>query len=219
MFDFLKKLFATSNGNGKEGKQEQSETEKNHQQMNFLIVGLGNIGSEYAQTRHNIGFRVLDALAKASNLVFEDKRYGAVTTLKVKNQTLTLLKPSTYMNLSGNAVRYWMNEKKIPLENILVVVDDLSLPFGQLRMRPGGSEAGHNGLKHISSVLGTQQYARLRFGIGNDFPRGGQVDFVLGDFTDEDLKTMDERLELAGEMVKSFALSGIQFTMNHFNKK
>lgn len=219
MFDFLKRLFATSNGNGKEGKQEQSETEKNHQQMNFLIVGLGNIGSEYAQTRHNIGFRVLDALAKASNLVFEDKRYGAVTTLKVKSQTLTLLKPSTYMNLSGNAVRYWMNEKKIPLENILVVVDDLSLPFGQLRMRPGGSEAGHNGLKHISSVLGTQQYARLRFGIGNDFPRGGQVDFVLGEFTDEDLKTMDERLELAGEMVKSFALSGIQFTMNHFNKK
>lgn len=219
MFDFLKRLFATANGNGKEGKQEQSETEKDHQQMNFLIVGLGNIGSEYAQTRHNIGFRVLDALAKASNLVFEDKRYGAVTTLKVKNQTLTLLKPSTYMNLSGNAVRYWMNEKKIPLENILVVVDDLSLPFGQLRMRPGGSEAGHNGLKHISSVLGTQQYARLRFGIGNDFPRGGQVDFVLGEFTDEDLKTMDERLELAGEMVKSFALSGIQFTMNHFNKK
>lgn len=219
MFDFLKRLFATTNGNGKEGKQEQSETKKNHQQMNFLIVGLGNIGSEYAQTRHNIGFRVLDALAKASNLVFEDKRYGAVTTLKVKNQTLTLLKPSTYMNLSGNAVRYWMNEKKIPLENILVVVDDLSLPFGQLRMRPGGSEAGHNGLKHISSVLGTQQYARLRFGIGNDFPRGGQVDFVLGEFTDEDLKTMDERLELAGEMVKSFALSGIQFTMNHFNKK
>lgn len=219
MFDFLERLFATSNGNGKEGKQEQSETEKDHQQMNFLIVGLGNIGSEYAQTRHNIGFRVLDALAKASNLVFEDKRYGAVTTLKVKNQTLTLLKPSTYMNLSGNAVRYWMNEKKIPLENILVVVDDLSLPFGQLRMRPGGSEAGHNGLKHISSVLGTQQYARLRFGIGNDFPRGGQVDFVLGEFTEEDLKTMDERLELAGEMVKSFALSGIQFTMNHFNKK
>lgn len=219
MFDFLKRLFATSNGNGKAGKQEQSETTTNHQQMNFLIVGLGNIGSEYAQTRHNIGFRVLDALAKASNLVFEDKRYGAVTTLKVKNQTLTLLKPSTYMNLSGNAVRYWMNEKKIPLENILVVVDDLSLPFGQLRMRPGGSEAGHNGLKHISSVLGTQQYARLRFGIGNDFPRGGQVDFVLGEFTDEDLKIMDERLELAGEMVKSFALSGIQFTMNHFNKK
>ena len=138
--------------------------------MNHLIVGLGNIGSEYVHTRHNIGFRVLDALAKASNLVFEDKRYGFVTTLKVKNQTLTLLKPSTYMNLSGNAVRYWMNEKKIPLENLLVVVDDLALPFGQLRLRPGGSEAGHNGLRHITSVLGTQPYARLRLPIGRVFP-------------------------------------------------
>lgn len=187
--------------------------------MSFLIVGLGNIGAEYAHTRHNIGFRVLDALAEASNLVFEDKRYGAVTTLKVKNQQLVLLKPSTYMNLSGNAVRYWMNEKKIPLENLLVVVDDLALPFGLLRLRPGGSEAGHNGLRHITSVLGTQQYARLRFGIGNDFPRGGQVDFVLGEFTPEDLTTMDERLATAGEIVKAFALSGIQFAMNHYNKK
>ena len=187
--------------------------------MNFLIVGLGNIGDEYAKTRHNIGFRVVDALAKAGNVTFEDKRYGFVSTLKVKNQTLVLLKPSTYMNLSGNAVRYWMNEKKIPLENVLIVVDDLSLPFGQLRMKPSGSEAGHNGLRHITQVLGTQNYARLRFGIGNDFPRGGQVDFVLGEFADEDLTKMDERLETAGEMVKSFALSGIQFTMNHFNKK
>ncbi len=192
---------------------------KENPQMNFLIVGLGNIGSEYAKTRHNIGFRVLDALAGASNIAFEDKRYGFVATLKVKNQTLTLLKPSTYMNLSGNAVRYWMNEKRIPLENLLVVVDDLALPFGQLRMKPGGSEAGHNGLRHITSVLGTQQYARLRFGIGNNFPRGGQVDFVLGEFGPEDLEQMEARLEAAGEMVKTFALSGIQFTMNHFNKK
>ncbi len=187
--------------------------------MNFLIAGLGNIGDEYAGTRHNIGFRVLDALAKASNLVFEDKRYGFVTTLRVKNQTLILLKPSTYMNLSGNAVRYWMNAKKVPLENLLVVVDDLSLPFGQLRMKPSGSEGGHNGLKHITSVLGTQQYARLRFGIGNDFPRGGQIDYVLGPFPPEQLALMDERLNMACEMVKSFALSGIQFTMNHYNKK
>lgn len=187
--------------------------------MKYLITGLGNIGEEYRNTRHNIGFTVLDALAKASNLVFEDKRYGFVTTLKVKNQTLILLKPSTYMNLSGNAVRYWMNEKKIPLENLLVVVDDLALPFGSLRLKPGGSEAGHNGLKHISSVLGTQQYARLRFGIGNDFPRGGQIDYVLGEFGEADLEKMDERLELAGEMVKTFALSGIQFTMNHYNNK
>ncbi len=187
--------------------------------MNFLIAGLGNIGDEYAGTRHNIGFRVLDALAKASNLVFEDKRYGFVTTLRVKNQTLILLKPSTYMNLSGNAVRYWMNAKKVPLENLLVVVDDLSLPFGQLRMKPSGSEGGHNGLKHITSVLGTQQYARLRFGIGNDFPRGGQIDYVLGPFPPEQLAQMDERLDMACEMVRSFALSGIQFTMNHYNKK
>lgn len=187
--------------------------------MNHLIVGLGNIGAEYANTRHNIGFRVLDALAKASNLVFEDKRYGFVTTLRVKNQTLILLKPSTYMNLSGNAVRYWMNEKKIPVENLLVVVDDLALPFGEIRMRPGGSEAGHNGLKHITSVLGTQQYARLRFGIGNDFPRGGQIDFVLGEFPPEDLEHMDERLDVACEAVKAYALSGLQFAMNHYNGK
>ena len=187
--------------------------------MNHLIVGLGNIGPEYAETRHNIGFKVLDALAGASNLVFADKRYGFITELKVKNQTLFLLKPSTYMNLSGNAVRYWMHEKKIELERLLVVVDDLSLPFGALRMKPGGSEAGHNGLRHITQVLGTQQYARLRFGIGNDFPRGGQIDYVLGEFSDADRAIMPERLEVAGEMVKSFALSGIQFTMNHFNKR
>ena len=187
--------------------------------MKYLIVGLGNIGNEYAGTRHNIGFRVLDALAKASNLVFEDKRYGAVASLSLKGQQLVLLKPSTYMNLSGNAVRYWMNKENVPLERILVVVDDLALPFGALRMKPSGSDAGHNGLKHIATILGTQNYARLRFGIGNDFPRGGQIDFVLGHFTDEDWKTMDERLETAGEIAKSFCLAGIDITMNQFNKK
>ena len=187
--------------------------------MKYLIVGLGNIGSEYEGTRHNIGFRVLDALAKASNLVFEDKRYGAVTTLSIKGQQLVLLKPSTYMNLSGNAVRYWMNKENIPVERLLIVVDDLALPFGALRMKPGGSDAGHNGLKNIASVLGTQNYARLRFGIGSDFPRGGQVDYVLGQFTEENLKTMDERVTMAIEMIKSFCLAGIQITMNQFNKK
>ena len=187
--------------------------------MKYLIVGLGNIGSEYAGTRHNIGFRVLDALAKASHLVFEDKRYGAVASLSLKGQQLVLLKPSTYMNLSGNAVRYWMNKENVPLERILVVVDDLALPFGALRMKPSGSDAGHNGLKNIASILGTQAYARLRFGIGNDFPRGGQIGFVLGQFTEEDLKTMDERVGLACEMIKSFCLAGIQITMNQFNKK
>ena len=185
--------------------------------MNYLIVGLGNIGDEYARTRHNIGFRVLDALAGASNVVFEDRRYGYVATLKVKNQTLTLLKPSTYMNLSGNAVRYWLKEKNVPVERMLVVVDDLALPFGKLRLKPGGSEAGHNGLRHITQVLGTQQYARL--GIGNDFPRGGQVDYVLGEFGDEDLQQMDERLNVACEAVKTFCLAGVQIAMNQFNNK
>ncbi len=187
--------------------------------MNYLIVGLGNIGDEYAETRHNIGFMVVDALAKEAGITFEDKRYGFVSTLKVKNQTLTLLKPSTYMNLSGNAVRYWMNEKNIPAERVLVVVDDLSLPFGTLRLKGNGSDGGHNGLKHIASVLGTQQYARLRFGIGNDFPRGGQVDYVLGKFGEDDLRTMDERLKTAGEAVKTFCLAGINVAMNQFNNK
>lgn len=187
--------------------------------MNYLVVGLGNIGDEYANTRHNIGFRVVDALAEAGGVTFEDERYGFVSTLKVKNQTLILLKPSTYMNLSGNAVRYWMNEKKIPIERVLVVVDDLSLPFGQIRIKPSGSDGGHNGLKHIASVLGTVKYARLRFGIGNDFPRGGQVDYVLGEFGDEDLKIMDERLKVAGEAVKTFCLSGINVAMNGYNNK
>lgn len=187
--------------------------------MKFLIVGLGNIGDEYDGTRHNIGFRVVDALAKMAGMQFEDKRYGFVGTMRVKNQMLVLLKPSTYMNASGDAVRYWMNKENIPLENVLIVVDDLSLPFGKLRLKPSGSEAGHNGLKSITQQLGTQQYARLRFGIGNDYPRGGQVDFVLGQFGAEDLATMDERVGIACETIKAFALSGIDFAMNNYNKK
>ncbi|MEG2574354.1 MAG: aminoacyl-tRNA hydrolase [Bacteroides sp.] len=187
--------------------------------MKYLIVGLGNIGDEYRDTRHNIGFNVLDALAKASNLVFTDGRYGATSTMSVKGRTLLLLKPSTFMNLSGNAVRYYMQKENIPLENLLIVVDDLALSFGTLRLKGKGSDAGHNGLKHIATILGTQNYARLRFGIGNDFPRGGQIDFVLGHFTDEDNKTMDERLQTAGEIVKSFCLAGLDITMNQYNKK
>ena len=187
--------------------------------MKYLIVGLGNIGEEYRNTRHNIGFTVLDALAKASNLVFKDGRYGATTTLSIKGRQLILLKPSTYMNLSGNAVRYWMQQENIPLENVLIVVDDLALPFGSLRLKGKGSDAGHNGLKHIAATLGTQNYARLRFGIGNEFPRGGQIDFVLGHFSEEDMQTIPERLETAGEIVKSFCLAGLNITMNQYNKK
>ncbi len=187
--------------------------------MKYLIVGLGNIGEEYRNTRHNIGFMVLDALAKASNIVFTDGRYGATASMSVKGRQLLLLKPSTYMNLSGNAVRYWMQQEKIPLENVLIVVDDLALPFGTLRLKGKGSDAGHNGLKHIAATLGTQNYARLRFGIGNDFPRGGQIDFVLGHFSKEDTRLMPERLEMAGEIVKSFCLAGLNITMNQYNNK
>lgn len=187
--------------------------------MKFLIVGLGNIGDEYRDTRHNIGFNVVDALAKDADVSFVDRRYGFVANMSVKGRQLVLLKPSTYMNLSGNAVRYWMQQEKIPLENVLIIVDDLALPFGALRLKPKGSDAGHNGLKHIAAMLGTQDYARLRFGIGNDFPRGHQVDFVLGHFTDEDMKTMDERIAVAVQIIKSFCLAGMAITMNQFNKK
>ena len=187
--------------------------------MKYLIVGLGNIGREYEYTRHNIGFRVLDALAKASNIVFADKRYGFVSELKVKGRTLILLKPSTYMNLSGNAVRYWLNQEKIPIENLLVVVDDLALPFGALRLKGKGSNAGHNGLGNIQSVLNTQEYARLRFGIGSDFSRGRQVDYVLDNFSDEEEDTLQPKLETCGEIIKSFCLAGIQNAMNQYNNK
>lgn len=187
--------------------------------MKYLIVGLGNIGDEYRNTRHNIGFMVLDALAKASNIVFKDGRYGETAILPLKGRQLLLLKPSTYMNLSGNAVRYWMQQEKIPLENVLVIVDDLALPFGSLRLKGKGSDAGHNGLKHIAATLGTQNYARLRFGIGNDFPRGGQVDYVLGHFGEDDMKLMPERLETASEIIKSFCLAGLNITMNQYNNK
>ena len=187
--------------------------------MKYLIVGLGNIGSEYENTRHNIGFRVLDALAKASNLIFSDGRYGATCEMKIKGRTLVLLKPSTYMNLSGNAVRFWLQKENISIENLLVVVDELALPFGTLRLKPRGSDAGHNGLKHIQQILGTDNYARLRFGIGNDFPRGGQVNFVLGSFPPEEEKILPEKFERAGEIIKSFCLAGIQLTMTQFNNK
>lgn len=187
--------------------------------MKYLIVGLGNIGPEYHETRHNIGFMVVDALAEAGGVSFSDGRYGFTTTLSIKGRQLLLLKPSTYMNLSGNAVRYWMRKENILLENLLIVVDDLSLPFGTLRLKGKGSDGGHNGLKHIASILGTQEYARLRFGIGNDFPRGGQIDYVLGHFTEEEQTILPSRIETASEIVKSFCLAGINTTMNQYNKK
>ena len=187
--------------------------------MKYLITGLGNIGDEYDGTRHNIGFRVLDALAKASNTAFDDRRYGFVAHTRVKNAELVLLKPSTFMNLSGNAVRYWLQKEKIELQNLLVVVDDLSLPLGTIRMKPSGSAGGHNGLRHIAQVLGTEAYNRLRFGIGNDFPRGTQVDFVLSRFTPEEETLVNEKALVACDAVKAFALCGMQFAMCNYNGK
>lgn len=185
--------------------------------MKYLIVGLGNIGPEYQDTRHNIGFSVLDAFAKASNAVFEDKRYGAVCEVKVKGRTLVLLKPNTYMNLSGKAVSYWMQKEKVALEDLLVVVDDLALPFGTLRLRGQGSDGGHNGLKNINALLGTTAYARLRFGIGNDFQKGGQIDYVLGKWEEEENEKLPVLLKRGGEIITSFVLQGIARTMNIFN--
>lgn len=186
--------------------------------MKYLIAGLGNIGPDYELTRHNIGFMVLDAFAKASNAVFEDKRYGFVSQMRLKNKSLILLKPSTFMNLSGNAIRYWMHKEKINNNNLLVVVDDLALPFGTLRLKSKGSDAGHNGLKHIQDLIG-QNYPRLRFGIGNDFPRGAQVNYVLEEFTDEEKLKLPERIESATEIISSFCLAGINITMNQYNNK
>lgn len=185
--------------------------------MKYLIVGLGNIGDEYAMTRHNIGFRTLDAFAEASNVVFSTERYGDVAHVRVKNKLLTLLKPSTYMNLSGNAVRYWREKEGIEIDHILVIVDDIALPFGTIRIKPSGSDAGHNGLKNIAQMLGTQAYPRLRFGLGNDFPRGTQIDYVLGRFTPEQEKELPERLAVACEAIRSFVLEGIGRAMNKYN--
>ena len=187
--------------------------------MKYLIVGLGNIGAEYADTRHNIGFDVLDALAEASNTSFTTDRYGAVATLRSKGHTLVLLKPSTYMNLSGKAVRYWMEAEKVAPENLLVVSDDIALPFGTLRLRPKGSAGGHNGLKNIAELLGTENFARMRFGVGGDFPKGHQVDYVLGEWSDEERKALPERLKVFGDAILSFTTIGLERTMNFFNKK
>ncbi len=187
--------------------------------MKYLIVGLGNIGNEYHETRHNIGFMVLDAFVKASNIFFTEDRYGSICRHKVKGRSIIMLKPSTYMNLSGKAIRYWMQKEKIAPENLLVIVDDLALPFGSLRLRAKGSGAGHNGLKSIEEVLGGNSYARLRFGIGNNFQQGKQIDYVLEKFTSEEQEALTERLDKSAEIVTSFCLSGTQNTMTQYNNK
>ncbi|MDR1372584.1 MAG: aminoacyl-tRNA hydrolase [Dysgonamonadaceae bacterium] len=188
--------------------------------MKQLIAGLGNPGDDYAKTRHNTGFMILDALAKASNIVFDvNRRYGAIAEMRLKNRQLVLLKPYTYMNCSGNAIRYWMQKENIELQNLLVIVDDIALPFGAIRFKPKGSDAGHNGLKSIQDTIGTQAYNRLRFGIGNDFRQGAQIDFVLSNFSDEERQILPLRINIAVEAIKSWCLQGMDITMNQFNNK
>lgn len=186
--------------------------------MKFLIVGLGNIGSEYAHTRHNIGFDVVDALVQKHNGSFATERYADYAQLSVKGKQLHIIKPTTYMNLSGKAVRYWMQQLKIEATNIFIVVDELAIDLGKIRIRSNGSDAGHNGLKNINETLGSQQYPRLRFGIGNNFPKGRQVEYVLGHFTAEEQKQLPELIDHSVQAIEAFATIGLERTMNFFNK-
>ena len=183
----------------------------------YLICGLGNPGDEYAGTRHNTGFMVLDAFAKASNICFEDKRYGFVAETSIKGRKVFLLKPTTFMNLSGNAVRYWLNKENIDESRLLVVSDDVALPLGAFRLKGSGSNGGHNGLGHIQQMRGPD-YARLRMGVGNDYPRGGQIDWVLGHYSEDEKKELQPAIDTAVDIIKSFVLAGIDITMNQYNK-
>ena len=185
--------------------------------MKYLIVGLGNPGAEYELTRHNIGFLTLDRYADNEKVKFSTQRLADKAEVRYKGRTLTLIKPNTFMNLSGKAVNYWMNDLKVPLENVFVIVDDIALPFGSLRLRGKGSSAGHNGLTNIEETLSTQNYTRLKFGIGNNFPKGGQVDYVLGRFTDEEFKALPSHMDKAIQMVQSFCTAGLERTMSGFN--
>ena len=208
MIKWIKKLFLST------------KTEDNTPEMKkFLIVWLGNIGAEYVNTRHNIGFKIVDFLARKEGVSFETVKLGALAEYKFKGRTFLLLKPNTYMNLSGKAVQYWMEKEKIALENIFVITDDLNLSFGSIRIRPKGSDGGHNGLKNINLVLNTQNYARFRFGISDEFKKGKQVDYVLGDWDDAEKVALPERLEMASEIIKSFGTDGLENTMTAFNGK
>jgi PTH1 family peptidyl-tRNA hydrolase len=186
--------------------------------LKYLIAGLGNIGEEYRNTRHNVGFMVLDAAAAASNISFKDSRYGFVAEMRHKGSSFILLKPSTFMNRSGNAVRYWLQKEKITPDNLLVITDDIAIPTGTMRLRAKGGHGGHNGLASISEILGTDEYARLRVGIGNSYPRGGQVNYVLGQWTPEELAIMKKRMPLAVEIILSFGTAGCELTMTAYNK-
>ena len=200
-------------------KNNTTTTEETDPMKKYLIAGLGNIGAEYVNTRHNIGFKVLDRLASQEGLEFKTAKLGAVAEYKLKGRTFILLKPNTYMNLSGKAIKYWLDTEKIPLENLLVVTDDLNLPFGSIRIKGKGSDGGHNGLKNTQLVLNTGDYARFRFGISDEFKKGQQVDYVLGEWSEEEKAKLPERLDTAVEAIKSFGLSGLGNTMSTFNGK
>jgi len=187
--------------------------------LKYLIAGLGNVGPEYHNTRHNVGFRILDALVSGSDMEFRDRRYGFIAEYRYRGHVLFLLKPSTYVNRSGLAVLHWLRKKSVPFENLLVVVDDIALQLGTVRMRPGGGDGGHNGLRNIIDVLGTQDFARLRFGIGNDYPFGNQVDYVLGRWTSEEEQAVNAKIPHCIDMIRDFAVSGLEYTMNTYNKK
>ena len=197
------------------------KTEETEEQLmkKFLVVGLGNIGPKYHNTRHNIGFRILDALASEEDLTFETQKLGDLTTFKLKGRTIILLKPNTYMNLSGKAVRYWMEKEKIPMENLLVITDDINISFGTIRLKAKGSSGGHNGLKDIEAQLNTSAYNRFRFGVGAEFSKGRQVDYVLGEWNEEEEKDMQQRLKKSTELIRSFVTAGLSITMNTFNGK
>jgi len=207
MFKWISKLF------------QSNKTVSEPDMKKFLIVGLGNIGAEYVNTRHNIGFKVLDHLARKENLTFQTAKLGDIAEIRIKGRTLLLLKPNTFMNLSGKAVKYWMEKENIEKENILVITDDLNLSFGTIRIKAKGSDGGHNGLKSIQSLLATTEYARFRFGISDEFKKGKQVDYVLGEWNEDEKAKLPERLDKSIEIVYSFALAGLNNTMNEFNGK
>ncbi len=207
MLQFLKSIF-----NKSKSVLEETDTMKK-----YLIIGLGNIGSEYTETRHNIGFKILDALANDASFSFETAKLGDIGLFKIKGRSVLCLKPSTYMNLSGKALKYWMDKENIPLENVLVITDDINLEFGTIRLKTKGSNGGHNGLKDIQNVLQTTNYNRLRFGVGADFGKGRQVEYVLGEWTETEKNALTERYEKTTELIKSFVLAGVARTMNQFN--
>jgi PTH1 family peptidyl-tRNA hydrolase len=201
------------------GKKANAQDEEYNSMKKFLIVGLGNIGEEYSNTRHNVGFNILDYFAQKEDLTFETQKLGDRVVYKLKGRTFIFLKPSTFMNLSGKAVKYWLEKEKIPLENLLIITDDLNLPFGSIRLKVKGSDGGHKGLKDIQDKLNTIKYNRFRFGISDDFGQGRQVDYVLSNWSEEEKEKLSERFDKSIALIKSFGLAGITNTMNEFNGK